>query len=328
MAESAFRRVEARLEAPGIEIVPILLGPNGELRRAGRVLTAQDACAEVAWAGSELFIDGLFGALAGAALESRALKWFHSGAAGADSPVFQRLLGRGVRLSTSDAPSEAVADCVLAGVLDYLQRGPERRELRHQKQWRGLPFIEVGGLNWLIIGFGAIGRAVARRATSFGAQVTGVRRRGGSDEFAHLIVKPDQLATVLPKADIVVLALPLGSDTHHMVNSDFLLRMKRGSLLVNVGRGGLVDESALLTAMSRDQPRHAVLDVCSVEPLPQAHPFWTHKQITLTPHLAGMGSGLVARSDQSFVQNLQRFLSGVPLLREIEQSSTATLMRQ
>jgi len=317
MTEAAYRRAGARLHALAGEIDPVLIDASGTLRHGSASVPLAEAQPVIAWAGADVFIDGLFPVLAQAALEAGELRWFQSGAAGTDLPVFAQLLRRGVRVTTSHAPSGAVADFVMNGVLDHLQRGPARREMRALKQWAPVPFTEIAGSNWLIIGFGAIGEGVAKRARAFGAHITGVRRARGTHELADAIEPPDALASVLPGADVVVLAVPLTRATQHLVNADFLAQMKRGALLVNVGRGGLVDEAALLHALAVGRVGHAVLDVSSVEPLPEEHPFWLHPQIALTPHIAGMGSGVVPRSDDLFLENLGRFLQGVPLLHEL-----------
>jgi phosphoglycerate dehydrogenase-like enzyme len=135
--------------------------------------------------------------------------------------------------------------------------------------------------------------------------------------LAESVVAAASLHASLEDADVVVLAVPLVPQTANLVDAAFIGRMKVGSILVNVSRGAVVDEAALLQGLTAGRPEHAVLDVCSVEPLPTEHPFWKHPQIALTPHSAGMGSGLVARSDTLFLENLQRFAAGAPLLHEV-----------
>jgi phosphoglycerate dehydrogenase-like enzyme len=117
----------------------------------------------------------------------------------------------------------------------------------------------------------------------------------------------------LPEADVVVLSLPLSKATAGMAGAEAFAAMKAGSLFVNVGRGGLVDETALLAALDRGAPEHAVLDVTAVEPLPGDSALWSHPRITLTGHTSGVGSGVAARGDQVFLANLKRWLAGEPL---------------
>ena len=319
MADAAYRRIESRLGALAADIEVILMREDHQLEHAGsgRSVTLAQAQPIVAWAGSETFIDGRFAALIDAALNSPAMAWFQSGAAGTDNPLFSLLMSKGIRLTACDAPAEAVADYVLAGVLDHYQCGGERRKAQRQQEWMPLPFTEIGDLRWLILGFGSIGQCVARRAAAFGANITAVMRRTQSAPFAQRVVPPSALGSLLPVSDVLVLALPLTADTQGLVGTDFLARLKPGSLLVNVSRGRIVNESALLAGLARNQPGHAILDVCAVEPLPVGNPLWHNPRVTLTAHLAGMGSGLMARSDALFLNNLQRYCAGSALLHEV-----------
>lgn len=295
----------------------LLMAPDGTITRDGRPVPADEAAPEIGW----LNVD-LFGAPAArdymtALLKSPDLKWVQSGAAGYDDPVFARIVGKGARLTTNHSQAVGMSEYVLAGVLDHFQRGPERRAAQAAHAWTRLPFREIAGSSWLVVGFGAIGRAVAVRARAFGARITGVRRSAGADPDADAMATPDALAGHLGEADVVVLSLPLSPQTTGMVDGPFLAAMKPGSVLVNVGRGGLVDEAALLAALDAGKPGHAVLDVFQAEPLPADSRFWAHPRISLTPHSSAMGSGLAARGDALFVDNLGRFLAGQPLRNEV-----------
>jgi phosphoglycerate dehydrogenase-like enzyme len=170
----------------------------------------------------------------------------------------------------------------------------------------------------VVLGFGAIGQGVGRRARAFGAHVTGVRRRPGPDPDADRVATPSQFLDVLPEADVVVLCCPLTAETRHVAGADAFARMKAGSVLVNVGRGGLVDEPALLAALDRGVPAHAVLDVFETEPLPPDSRFWSHPSVTLTAHASGMSAGNPVRNDALFVENLRRYLVGEALENEAD----------
>ncbi len=167
-----------------------------------------------------------------------------------------------------------------------------------------------------MVGFGAIGQAVAQRVRGFGAKVTGVRRSQEAHALADRIASPKDLPALLPEADVVVLATPLSAATRHLVDADFLAAMKQGSVLVNVGRGGLVDEPALLAALDAGRPEHAVLDVFETEPLPPDNPFWKHPRVALTAHASAITKGLDSRNDALFLENLKRYLAGRELLHE------------
>ena len=172
------------------------------------------------------------------------------------------------------------------------------------------------GTHWVVIGFGAIGAGVGRIARGFGARVTGVRRSQASDAQADAIAALGDLPRLLPDADVVVLTCPLTPQTRNLADAGFLAAMKPGSVLVNIGRGGLVDEDALLAALDRGIPEHAVLDVFQTEPLPPESPFWSHPRVFVTPHNSGVTDGQAARIDAAFVENLGRYVRGEPLLHE------------
>ena len=165
---------------------------------------------------------------------------------------------------------------------------------------------------------GHIGRAVAQRARSFDAHVTGVRGRPAGDEPADVTIEPAALASALPDSDVVVLTTPLTDETRGMADAAFFGAMKGGSVLVNVARGGLVDEAALLAALDRGRPAHAVLDVFEEEPLPAWSRFWSHPRVTMSAHCAAASPGTARRNDALFLDNLDRFLSGKPLRMQID----------
>jgi phosphoglycerate dehydrogenase-like enzyme len=316
--EPSFRRLGAEIAALGSAVEPLVMNESGEFRLNGHAIGGDDTLAEAAWTNADVFFSRAARSFMVAMLKSPALKWVQSGAAGFDQPVFGQIVQKGARLTTSHGQAVGMAEYVLAGVLDVFQRGPERRAAQAARRWDRLPFREITGSRWLIVGFGAIGKGVADRARAFGAHVTGVRRRQAPDASADRIGAISDLPALLPEADVVVLCCPLSAETRHLANADFFAAMKPGSVLVNVGRGGLVDEPALLGALDRGAPAHAVLDVFETEPLPQDSPFWAHPHVSLTPHASGMSGGNATRNDALFLDNLRRYLAGEPLLNEAD----------
>jgi phosphoglycerate dehydrogenase-like enzyme len=312
--EPSFRRVESRIaKHPGV--VPLMIDRKGVIREGGREVSQEDARPDIGWATSDLF-GGPIREFMVTLLKAPSLKLLMSGAAGFDNPVFGQIVAKGARMTTNHSQSVGMSEYVLATVLDHFQRGPQRRKAQAAGEWARLPFREVMGSRWLIVGFGAIGQDVAKRAKSFGAHITGVRRSKGSHELSDAMIAPSELLSALPNADVVVLSLPLSPATENMVDAKFLAAMKNDSVLVNVGRGGLVDEDALLASLDRGAPEHAVLDVFRTEPLPAESAFYKHPRVTLTGHASAIGSGLSERTDALFVENLGRYLSGAPLLNE------------
>lgn len=314
--EPAYRRIEHRIaKLSGVE--PVMMARDGKISIGGDEVQAEDANVEVGWATSDLF-GGPIREYMVALLKSPSLRWLQSGAAGFDNPVFAQIIAKGARLTTNHSQSIGMAEYVLATVLDHFQRGPDRRKAQTAREWARLPYREVMGSRWLILGFGAIGQEVAKRARAFGARITGVRRRTGAHPLADSMLTPSQVMGALGDADVVVLSLPLGRDTENLVDAKFLSAMTPRSLLVNVGRGGLIDEAALLASLVKGVPEHAILDVFRSEPLPVDSPFWDHPRVTLTGHASAIGSGLLARTDTLFVENLGRYVRGEPLLNEAD----------
>lgn len=290
----------------------------GRLTLEGAELSPNEAAIDAAWANAEVFESPIAREFMIAILKSPAPRWVQSGGAGFDHPIFRQLVTKGVRLTTSHGQAIGMADYVLAQVLDRFQRGPERRAAQAGGVWRRLPFREIMGSSWLIVGFGAIGQAVAARARAFGAAIAGVRRNLAPHPLADRIVALDGIGKALAQSDVVVLCAPLNGVTRHLANEGFFAAMKPGSVLVNVGRGGLVDEAALLTALDRGSPAHAILDVFETEPLAPRSPFWRHPAVTLSAHCSGATEGQGRRNQALFLDNLGRFLAGEPLLGEVD----------
>ncbi len=290
---------------------------RGALSLDGEPLGNQDPAPTLAWATHDVFTSPFARDFMVTLLKASGLKWLQSASAGVDHPAFGQMVARGVRLTTSHGQAIGMADYVLAGVLDHFQRGPERREAQAVHDWRRVRIRELLDTRWLIVGFGAVGQAVATRARGFGAHVTGVRRSQAPDALADLIVPPGEVHRLLPTADVVVLACPLTAATRHMANAEFFAAMKDDAVLVNVGRGGLVDESALIAALEIGNPARAVLDVFETEPLPAESPLWAHPRVSVTAHASGVGVGQDDRNRDLFLDNLGRYLAGDPLRNEV-----------
>lgn len=316
--ETSYRRLEADIAAMGPAVEPLVMSASGEVTLNGAPVAAEAVNADAAWTNADVFFSPVARAFMVAMLKSPGLKWVQSGAAGFDNPVFGQIIQKGAALTTSHGQAVGMADYVLWGVLDALQGGPKRRAAQAAGEWTRHPFREISGQRWVIVGFGAIGQGVAVRARAFGAHITGVRRNPAADPAADRIAAQADLPSLLPEADVVVLACPLTAETRHMADAAFFNAMKPGSIFVNVSRGGLVDEPALLAALDKSVPEHAVLDVFETEPLPAESTFWSHPRVTLTPHSSGMSAGNAVRNDALFLDNLKRFAAGEPLRNQAD----------
>lgn len=284
----------------------------------GESVVADDLDIEVAWLSSDLFFgDGGLGRFSELLEASTSLRWLQSAAAGVDLPLFGRLLGRGVRLCNAHVTAVPIAECVLRSVLDHFHGAADWRDAEADRRWAHHDFREVAGTTWLVIGLGAIGSEVARRAQAFDAHVIGVRRSPRGDEPVDQILTPDATLAALPTADVVVVSAPATAETESLVDAAFLASMAPDAVLVNVARGSLVDEEALLDALDGGTPEVAILDTFATEPLPPEHRFWSHPRVVVTPHSMGGGLGRWDRGAQLFLDNLARLRSGAELEHEV-----------
>ncbi len=306
-----------RLARPGVEWLVMerdgsLTGPDGA------ALPWPEARPEVAWGTSDLFRPGApVAAFFRFVVDCPSLRWFQSPAAGYDSEPFRLMARHGVRVCNAHVNSVPIAEFVLRAVLEEFQGAAQWRRQATALEWRIHDWREVAGTTWLVVGLGHIGGAVAVRARALGATVIGCRRNPSPDDPADRTVTPDLLVEAVGEADVVVLSAPANAATDGLVDARFLAAMRPDSVLVNVGRGSLVDEDALLTALDSGTPSVAVLDVFATEPLPPDHPFWTHPRVRVTPHNAAGGFGRLRRQADLFDANLDRWLAGEPLEHDV-----------
>jgi phosphoglycerate dehydrogenase-like enzyme len=316
--EPALKRVADRLAAFGERLELVVVAADGSITCNGEALDTDTAQPEAGWMSVESSASPGGRAVAVSLLKSRRLGWVQSVAAGVDHPVWGQIVAKGAVLTTGHGQAISIAEFVLGQVIAHYQRVAERRAEQAAHRWTRLPFREIAGTRWLIIGFGAIGQAVAERARGFGAHITGVRRSVEGHPLADRMSPLNEVHALVGDADVVVLAAPLNEATRNLAGAAFFAAMKPRSLLVNVGRGALVDEAALLAALDKGVPELAGLDVFHTEPLPADSPFWDHPRVALSPHASAFGSGQSARNDALFLENLRRRLAGEPLLYEAD----------
>jgi len=310
-----------RARVPGARL--LAMGADGTIHADGAEVTWDDAGVDVAFGSTDLFEradgddDQLLRRFFGFVLRSDSLRWFHVAAAGVDAPVFGTLLDRGVRLTTSHHTATPIAEYVLAQVLRARLPIDDRAADRRARRWRHREWDEVASTRWLVLGLGAIGTGVAVRARAFGAAVTGVRRTPRGDEPVDALIAPDEVAGAIGDHDVVVASLPSTAATAGMFGADLLDRLRPGSILVNVGRGSLIDEDALRASLDHDRPGTAILDVTATEPLPEGHWLWDHPKVVLTSHTSSGGRQRVERAAELFAANLARWVAGEPLADEV-----------
>jgi phosphoglycerate dehydrogenase-like enzyme len=245
------------------------------------------------------------------------LRWLHSFAAGVDHPWFQGFLARGVRLtSSSGASAVPIAHTVMLYVLALSRdlRGWLREQA--ERRWSPRDVQDLSGQRLGVVGLGPIGLEVARLAQAFGMRVVGFRRTPRGDEPCEVRRLAD-LDAELPGLDWLVLAVPLTSETRRLLDGRRLALLPPRARLVNVGRGALVDESALAEALAAGRLAGAALDVFEVEPLPAESPLWNLPGVIVTPHSSGTTPGNHVRAAELFVENLGRYERGEPLRNEL-----------
>jgi phosphoglycerate dehydrogenase-like enzyme len=315
LAKTALERVKSRLNAiaPDLDIVAVAGADSFE--RGGAPLAADQVDPDLVW--TSLDAISLMPTIMGKVLGGTRVKWNQIFIAGLDMPVWKSIVEKGVRLTKSSAQAVAIAEYVVGNAVSLILPIDRQRALQAEGTWRNTPYREVSQSRWTLIGYGAIGKEIAVRAKAFGVDLTVVRRAAGPpDDFADAVIAQADLPAALPESDVVVLACALNAQTRGMANAAFFAAMKPGAILINIGRGALVDEDALRAGLERDQPGHAVLDVFAVEPLPAEHWMWDHPKVRVTAHTSNAGQGTLARGDTLFLENLKRFLAGEPLLNE------------
>ncbi len=314
LSEQAAMRYGSRLieHHRGIELVS--MQADGSLHTsAGATVEREQSGVEVAWGTSDLFRSGLLRPFFGLVRRLDTLRWFQSPAAGFDTPFFTELIRSGVVFTKSDVHSVPIAEFVLRATLDHFQEPERWAAAQAARRWEPHEFAEVDGSSWVVVGLGSIGRRVAELALAFGASVVGVRRHPDPDETLVPVVTPDGLPEVLGDADVVVICAPSNGSTTHLVDARFLEAMAPSALLINIGRGSIVDEAALLEALDAGSIAGAALDVFSTEPLPGDSPLWAHPRVRVTPHSSSDGLGRADRQAALFDENLGRYLRGEPL---------------
>ncbi|MGQ1796111.1 D-2-hydroxyacid dehydrogenase [Kocuria oceani] len=259
-------------------------------------------------------------ALSGAWDAATALRWVHVAAAGVDAVLFPELRASGVRLTNArgvfDRP---VAEFVLAAVLAQDKQLHRSEALQRDRRWVHRELRRTRGSTALVVGTGGIGRETARLLRAAGMAVRGAGRTARSeDPDFGTVVPAAELAEHAGWADHLVLAAPLTERTRGLVDARVLAAMPPHGHLVNVGRGPLVDEDALLEALLAGRLAAATLDVFATEPLPPAHPFWAMDEVHVSAHLCGDVEGWREELAAQFEDHLRRWTAGEPLRHEVD----------
>jgi phosphoglycerate dehydrogenase-like enzyme len=266
----------------------------------------------------EVAVTGVDDALLDRAVEGAALRWVHSVSAGVEHLPLARMGERGILLTSSaGAYATAMTEYTIAAMIMLARNLPSWLEAQRDRRWLDADAYGasvVRGKQLGIVGYGAVGRELAAAGKALGMTVWATKRSPlflSTEPLDRLLV-PDRLGEMLVESDVVVLCASLNRTTRHLIGEEELAAMKPTAILVNVARGGLIDEDALVRALRAGRLRGAMLDVTAGEPLPAESPLWTTPNLLITPHISGNAPESWDRQVDFFCRNLRIYLEGSP----------------
>ncbi len=249
------------------------------------------------------------------------VKWIPVFSSGTDQPQYQAAMRRGVRLTTSaGAQTEPVALAAIAGLIALARGVPHWVDAQQRSAWEPMRAADMPpdlkGQTVVIVGAGLIGSTVARVLQALGMKTIGIRRHAAPADYYDEVLPPAALDAQLPACGWLVLACPLSVQTRGLIDARRLALLPPTAGLVNIARGEIVDEAALIDALSNGRLRCAYLDVFVQEPLARESPLWRLPNVLISPHNAGASIGTYARGVEIFLRNLGAYLIGQPLANE------------
>jgi phosphoglycerate dehydrogenase-like enzyme len=289
---------------------------------AARLTVAECERVELAFFSGDVFPDysrQFFSALR----KAPRLKWLHVFNVGVDHPIYREMLERGVRLTTSAGSTAGpIAQTAVMGLLALARGFPRWLAGQRRRQWnpeRKTAPRDLRGQTAVIVGLGKIGAEFARLARVLGLNVIGVRRTGRKpDDPVDELHPPGMLPALLARCDWLVIACPLTPATRGLINAGMIARLPRGARVINIARGEIVDQTALIAALNSAHLAGAYLDVFETEPLPAGSPLWNMPNVLVTPHDSAAATGNDERVLEIFLENLGRWQRGAPLMNEVD----------
>jgi phosphoglycerate dehydrogenase-like enzyme len=258
---------------------------------------------------------------------AKKLKWVHSTSAGVGQLMYPELRNSGVVVTNASGIfSVPMAEHTIGLMLALARNFPDTLRQQEQAIWsqqelwdKPQHLAELNGNLLLIVGYGSIGREVAQRAQALGMRVWGVTRSGKGDAtHAEKIVPSSELHSALPQADYVLLCAPETSETNSLIGAEQLTLIKRTARIINVGRGSLLDEAALISALETGALAGAALDVAQTEPVPASSPLWSAPNLFITPHTSALSDRLWHRETTMLVDLLERWFDGRELFNRVD----------
>jgi phosphoglycerate dehydrogenase-like enzyme len=300
--------------------------PQLEMLKGLRYLVGHDPAAFAAavndpvvilnWSGSGKVLREVF-------LMCHDVRWVHSRSAGLDKTLFPELVQSHVPLTNgSGVFSQSLGEFSLAAILYFAK--DFRRMLRNQMAgvWEQFDVEEIDGQTAGIVGYGDIGRAIARRLKPMGMTVLATKRHPPqqADPLVDQFYKTEELPAMLGRCDYVVVALPLTAETHHMISDAQFAAMKPSAVIINVGRGPVIDQEAMVRALTEKRIKGAGLDVFEHEPLPAGDPMYRLENVLLSPHTADHTAQWLNQAMRFFLEQDRRFSNGEPLENVVDKS--------
>lgn len=267
------------------------------------------------WSGSLSLIREVF-------LMSPQVRWVHSRSAGLERTLFPELIASDVAMTNgSGVFSPSLGEFALAAILYFAK--DFRRMIRNQMAsvWEPFDVLPISGRTVGIVGYGDIGRAVATRVRAMGMNVLGVKRHvsmQNSDPLLDQVYTPDRRIDMLARCDYLVVAAPLNAETRGLIGEAEFAVMKPSAVIINVGRGPVIDEPAMIKALSERSIKGAALDVFDEEPLPEGHPFYKMENVLLSPHCADHTPDWLDNAMRFFIAQFERFRRGESLLNVVD----------
>ncbi len=318
MHQKSWNHIGKQLQALGLDIDVVTFNDDGQFLIDGRTTSPSKVNIDYLWLSAHLNQGEARNVAFETVLACQSVGVLQTFNAGLDDPFYKEASHKNIRICNSSAQGVAIAEYVMAQVLGIFHPIERQRAMQAAKDWQRTPFRELSRSNWLILGYGPIGQEVAKRAKAFGAGITVVRRTPSTSDIVDRSGTLDDLQTFLPDADVILLACPLNERTRGLAGTKFFKAVKDGAALVNIARGGLIDDAALIASLDNGKLSTAILDVFHTEPLPLDNPLWSHPKIRLTSHTSFAGDGVQDRWDHLFLDNIQRYMRGEALVSEVD----------
>ena len=246
------------------------------------------------------------------------LRWVQLTGAGVDNFLTPAVLAHPARITNARIHGQPIAEHLFGMLLMLTRQLHIAYQQQQAHEWRRTtPMQTLQGKTLGLLGLGAIGSSCVAIAQAFNMSVIALRRTGKPFPGVEHIYQPDELSVMLPQCDILMLTLPLTDATKHIIGAEEFSLMKPSSLIFNIGRGQLIDTTALLAALQNGGIAGAGLDVTDPEPLPAEHPLWNLPQVLITPHYAGAFPDYAEQAAAIFLENLAHFIAGEALCSEV-----------